>query len=222
MQLDFDLKSFYMMITEPKEMSTIVTIDSRRHNLSSVRQWWEGNSGGLASKNKPLLMSMGSLDVPLNQKINIPDDIQEESNESFYTVEENTFQERNSELSMMKFQDILINEEELYLTEKVKDQSQKQVLSQEKQPTTKKNVTSLNSIKNQAFQQLDSWNQNLILIVEILRIRGLFCQLNNKKLMTKVNNNSDIIIFLLTFYFKFFFFIDYKIIKLNLIFCRNL
>jgi len=187
MEIALDLKSFYIMITEPKEISTTVTIDSKRHNLSSVRQWWESNSAGLVSKNKPLLMSMGSLDIPPESKKNEQYHIPEESDESFYTVIENTFQEKNSDQSLMKFQDILIDEDELYLTEKVKEQSQREEQPSNEKPLVNKKLTnSLNSIKNQAFQQLDSWNQNLILIVEILQISSVICQLSNKKFMTKV------------------------------------
>ena len=183
-------------MTEPKENSTTLSLDLQRHNISLVQKWFDADYSVGGSKNKPLITSLTSIQemTPQHRRSTLKTEIQiqeESDGGSFVTMQEDTFRDIDgmgelSEESMLKFHDIIIDEEpkDLFkLTMEKKDSgSSNKNYNLEKRMTTSKAYEKDHSHHN----LLDSWNQNLILIIEITKVSGLFNKQRDGKMFTKV------------------------------------
>lgn len=187
MQLSLALKSFYILVTEPKDSSTSL-LDLGHNKGPSVRRWWEADSPEQNNRKDEVKEDNSSFEIRAGRKAYIPSEVNEKSDTSFYTVQEKSFADKQSEESMLRSQDILIDDDHLNLTERLQENQKeekpttKSILQAERKPTSptapQKETTQYHSI--------DSWNQNLILIVEIVEITGAFCQRKDNKMFTTV------------------------------------
>jgi len=196
MHIDIDFKSFYLLVTEPKENSTTLSLDLQRHNISLVQKWFDADYSVGGSKNRPIITSLTSIQelTPQHRRSTIRTEIQiqeEESEEgSFVTMQEDTFREINgteegSEESMLRFHDIIIDEEPKDLF-KLTMEKKNSGSSNKNQDVLEKRLSSKAYEKDHSHHNLvDSWNQNLILIIEITKVSGLFNKQRDGKMFTK-------------------------------------
>lgn len=186
MQLGLSLKSFYILVTEPKDSATSL-LNLGLYKGSSVRRWWENEPQDITEQRSDMKGDNSSFEVRAGRKAYMPSEMNEKSDQSFYTAQEKSFLSQSEE-SVLRSQDILIDDNHLLWPERpqetLKDDkiNTRSALLAEKKPTSptapQKDVAQYHSI--------DSWNQNLILIVEIIDITCGVCQRNDKKLITTV------------------------------------
>lgn len=198
MHIDIDFKSFYLLVTEPKENSQTLSLDIQRHNISLVQRWFDADYSMAGSKNKPIITSLTSIQdlTPVHHRrstLKTEIKIEEESDESFVTMQEDTFRDfdrrsEDNDDSLMKFHDIIINEEPKDLLKLTVEK--KESASPQKHPLViDKNLMSSRGgyEKDHSHHNLlDSWNQNMILIIEITKMSGLFNKQRDGKVFTKV------------------------------------
>lgn len=196
-EFSFQIHSLYCLITEPKEESTKVMIDADRFKISSVRDWWLKDKEPSLTNHEPIIRSFPNIEgfnvttksTVLTEKALKSDlFLQTPKNTLIEIPEEN----RGGILSDSKYsvqslvKDIpdldLSRKSESYI-EHLKDVGRErdsndvfiEIDEKEKTPETLEDKILYFDLKPSSTQW---WNQNLILLIEII---SLTCGLRNYK-----------------------------------------
>ena len=193
-QLDLDIKAFYLLISEPKDASAKIMIDMERYPLNSVDKWWKYKEDPKEPKepidplNKPIITNYQI--IQQSNKTSNFGEIKEVTEDKFCSVLEETIKDEDKSNML---QDANEEEDEYQSVEPSPEITIHEAAENSEIPLQKKG--SLAPVWSKDYVQpnpIDSWNQNLLLMLEVTEVSGHFCHQKDKKIFTKVHSSLSL------------------------------
>ena len=187
-RFDIDIRAFYLLIADPKDASTKVMIDMERYPLNSVRAWWNADGTPKDQLNKSILTNYKVVEQPTkDMKDMYFDDIPEDSDAEFVSALEETYKEEQPSEISDEFVDANEDDQQQQFATTIRP-SQPALTEINKIQTQDRKSSSVPALLRDQVQPnpMDSWNQNLLLMLEVTEIKGSLCKQKNGKMYTKV------------------------------------